>query len=458
MEKVVIKSCDSYNACRLEQIIIDAIDELGLTPNGKVFIKPNEVIAHPKYFKNAYTHPAVLEATIRALKNFSVSEINIGGKAGLTIPTRHVFRHAGYSELIKEYNKIADKSEKRPKARAVYFDEEKQVKKLVNGEIHKEVHVPASFLEANFKIYLPKLKANLCSSAIKGGKPSYGITNALKLNLGIIDDKERVRGHNYNLDKKIADLLVIGSPNLIVTDAIIIGSSSSPLTAKPYNLGAIIIGKNAVAVDSVCAYILGYNPEEIGHIRECSNGGFGPSDLNEINIVCDIPLEDLRAKAKDWDSGRFPSELGYKNIRFYTGKMPENKYCFAGCPTAILEAISILEEFSNKSADNFFQDMAIVFGEYENRPNAGKIILAGSCSSIKNCRVDSSKISSDIHKLNGCPVTIPAGINWLWHYAGDGSLRMQNKPRNPYFDTENMMPFIKDFLTSKFKRYKNKLF
>jgi hypothetical protein len=33
------------------------------------------------------------------------------------------------------------------------------------------------------------------------------LTAALKLNIGILSERQRMRGHNYRLDEKIADLL-----------------------------------------------------------------------------------------------------------------------------------------------------------------------------------------------------------------------------------------------------------
>ncbi len=44
---------------------------------------------------------------------------------------------------------------------------------------------------------------------------------ALKLNVGLLLDRERMWNHNYNLDEKIIDLLEVGFPDFIATDAMV---------------------------------------------------------------------------------------------------------------------------------------------------------------------------------------------------------------------------------------------
>jgi uncharacterized protein (DUF362 family) len=60
--------------------------------------------------------------------------------------------------------------------------------------------------EANYKIWVPKLKFhNACQ-----------ITNALKLNVGLLTPKERILYHDDRVDEKIMGLLEVGYPSLVV--------------------------------------------------------------------------------------------------------------------------------------------------------------------------------------------------------------------------------------------------
>jgi uncharacterized protein (DUF362 family) len=55
--------------------------------------------------------------------------------------------------------------------------------------------------EADFKVWMPKLKYHICCT----------VTNALKLNIGILTHKERMLYHDDRLDEKIVDLLKASS-------------------------------------------------------------------------------------------------------------------------------------------------------------------------------------------------------------------------------------------------------
>ena len=54
---------------------------------------------------------------------------------------------------------------------------------------------------------------------------------------------------------------------LHVCDGIVAGQGNGPLAPEPFNLGLILAGENAAAIDFVGAHLLGMNPEEIPIIR-----------------------------------------------------------------------------------------------------------------------------------------------------------------------------------------------
>ena len=85
---------------------------------------------------------------------------------------------------------------------------------------------------------MPKLKYHIFAN----------ITNALKLNIGILTHSERMLFHDYRLHEKIVDLLEAGYPDLVVTDAIDItyGFESAPY---PVRLGLMLIADDPLAAD-----------------------------------------------------------------------------------------------------------------------------------------------------------------------------------------------------------------
>ena len=147
----------------------------------------------------------------------------------------------------------------------VDFNEEQvKVVPLEKAKHHKTMGVAKSLYEAEFKIWMPKLKFHIVTE----------ITNTLKLNIGILNHKERFLYHDDRLHEKVVDMLEVGYPDVIVSDAITIGRGfeSSPY---PVHLGAILISNEPLACDMVAAKILGYNPESVRHLLEARDRGYG---------------------------------------------------------------------------------------------------------------------------------------------------------------------------------------
>ncbi|HCS49029.1 MAG TPA: FeS-binding protein, partial [Candidatus Aminicenantes bacterium] len=203
--KVILRRADTYDPTLVARIIRDGLDEFGLAPRiqGKITIKPNVVMAHHKVTPSAYTRPEFLDGLLTALEEKAQGEpeISVAEKCGAAIPTSRMFRRAGYYRLRKKH---------RFKLRPIEEARKKTVP-LQKGKVHQKIRTSREIAERDFLIYAPKLKTNALA---------HGLTAALKLNIGILCDGERMWNHNYNLDEKVVDLLEIGHPDFIATDAI----------------------------------------------------------------------------------------------------------------------------------------------------------------------------------------------------------------------------------------------
>ena len=104
--KVIIRRCNDYDPDRIAGIIKEGMEELGIKPYGRVLLKPNVVIAHEKFFPNAYTRKEFLDGVLSATKSYrsEIQELSVGERSGITIPTRYNFKNAGYHEIIKRHN------------------------------------------------------------------------------------------------------------------------------------------------------------------------------------------------------------------------------------------------------------------------------------------------------------------------------------------------------------------
>ncbi|MCG8685682.1 MAG: DUF362 domain-containing protein [Desulfobacterales bacterium] len=381
--KVIIRACDTYDKEKIRVIIQEGIKELGLTPSGKILIKPNIVTANKDYIHHSFTEPAMLESMVQSLRqNFGQTQITIGESGGIGMPTRMFFAESGIREMADSL-KVPLRD---------FNEEQVETVALDRGKCHKTMEVAKSLYEAEFKIWMPKLKFHIVTD----------ITNTLKLNIGILNHKERFLFHDDRLHHKIVDMLEIGYPDLIVSDAITIGRGfeSSPY---PVHLGVILISNEPLACDMVAARILGYDPKKVRHLVEAEKRGYGTLNENEIQVTGDITIQELRERIKDVDSPFQDLNKLDTPLTFYEGMNPESgNLCYGGCTCSIKGALGTAEKRSPGTLKSA-RKAALVMGYYEGdviHPD-GPVFLIGTCAGVSG-RLAAPKVI----RIKGCPVKV----------------------------------------------------
>lgn len=369
--KVILRRCPEYEPARIARIIGEGMDELGVRPRGRALVKPNCVIAHRKFFSHAYTRPEFLDGLLQALqaRGGDVTELAVGERSGITVPTRYAFAEAGYPAVLR-----------RRGVRAYYFDEVPQMERPLSHPhaLRQRLSVAQPVARCDFFVNAPKFKAH----------PWTKVTFALKNYVGIQDDRHRLIDHDYRLETKIVDLQEVIAPSLIVVDGVIAGQQTM-LTPTSFPLGLIILGVNPVAVDSVCARIAGLDPREVSHIRIAHERGLGPVDLSDIELSGDVTLDEARSMADgfrltlDRVEGIFNG--GRSNLTVYAGPPwdPElADYCWGGCPGALVEAMHVVRVVQ-PGVFHEVRPMHIVFGRYEGQVtvrSGERVVLVGDCA------------------------------------------------------------------------------
>jgi len=380
--RVILRKCEDYSTDRITGIIRESVNDLGQVIKGKVFIKPNVVSANRGYIHNSYTQPAVVESMAAVLKDHEVTDIIIGESGGYGIPSRLFLKEAGYFEMSKRINiPVLDMNEY-PSTKT----------KLSKGVCHKEMMLSDLIREADYKIWMPKLKYHIFAS----------ITNALKLNIGILQHSERMLYHDHRIHEKIVDMLEAGYPDLVVSDAIDItyGFESAPY---PAHLGLLLISDNPLAADAVAAYIMGYKPEDVQHLKIASERGYGSLNLKDISIEGDADIEKLRKKPKG--TPRLFQHLNELDtpIRFYAGYAPGTDIiCDGGCEAAVKGLLGTIEKKQPGSLKKA-KPGAIVHGIYKgdiNMPGL-PVMLLGDCT-----RVEGKLAAGKIYRVKGCPIGV----------------------------------------------------
>ncbi|MCC6521791.1 MAG: DUF362 domain-containing protein [Polyangiaceae bacterium] len=459
--KVVIRRCERYDVEAIRRIVREALEAFDLRPSGRTLIKPNVVASGP-LFQHAHTRPEFIEGVVAGLRDrdAGMTEIAVGERCGITIPTRTAFEGAEYYPMFK-----------RARVKHYHFEEEPQVEIPLSHpkRLRDYLFTPEPVARADFFVNCPKFKSH----------PWTTVTFGVKNYIGIQDDRHRLIDHDHRLNDKLRDLQYVTQPQFLAIDAIIAGEGRM-LTPIPFDLGLVICGNNQVALDSVCSRIIGLDPREIDHIRFAHEEGFGPIDLEAIDLGGDVTLAEAVARAKGFKVGLVRVEKYFEgtSISAYAGPPPDSErtdYCWGGCPGAIEEAIEILRLY-DKEVDGKMPRMHVVFGAYRGPIDAKpgeKVVFIGDCAewkgelggklvSVENLYRDRStkdphtakhddiyakmlavtaKLTAARNKthvrLEGCPVSVAEQVLALVSIG---------KTKNPYFAADQVIQFNKGYL------------
>ena len=230
-----------------------------LKPEMSVAIKPNLVVPRPAY-DGATTHTEVVEGIILFLRDFGCEKIKIIESAWIGDSTKMALQVCGYDKLIKKYNvpfvDLKDNSH-----RDLKYDD-------LNIAINNEA------LDTDFLINAPVLKAH-CQTRL---------TCCMKNLKGCIPDSEKRRFHTLGLDKPIAVLNALLKPGYNVIDGIC-GDLSFEEGGTPVVSNRILAGRDPMLLDSYCAELIGYAPDEIGYLNYAKKIGLGEYFSAQTEII-----------------------------------------------------------------------------------------------------------------------------------------------------------------------------
>jgi uncharacterized protein (DUF362 family) len=376
--QVYLGSCPGYNTDNVAAIIAQALEKTPLAKPiaGKVVIKPNLVMAHPKVATECFTRSEVMAGVLKILRDRGkdIEKIDIVEKSGLGVTTATMFRHAGYRQLKRKYGVKLRAMEERRRSTVV----------LEKGRRHSHITIAKEMAERDFLVFVPKLKTNVLSHAYSG---------ALKLNIGTVDGNERILHHDKNLHIKIVDILEAANPDLIVTDGIRMAFGGNQMTQPGTDMGVVIVSTNAVAHDMVCAKLLNLDPFKIEHIHEAIQRGYGPSSFDDIEILGDYPITQGQTICKGLDFGFYPVDRFPCNFDIRSG----TPYCTGGCHGIFLDWLHMVKDRTPKRLKRF-PKLTVLIGKVDGPLEAKKVLLVGDCA-----RASRSISAKRTKCIKGCP-------------------------------------------------------
>jgi uncharacterized protein (DUF362 family) len=478
--RVILRHCDRYDVATIRRIVREGMEALGIVPEGKTLVKPN-CVSSGEQFLHAYTRPEFLEGVLLAIQDRDaarddrskpMTELAVGERCGITIPTRMAFEGAGYYPMFE-----------RTRVKHYHFEEEPQVEIPLThpGRLRDYLFTPEPVAKADTFINCPKFKSH----------PWTTVTFSMKNYIGIQDDRHRLIDHDHRLDEKIRDLQFIVQPKFIAIDCIVAGEGRM-LTPKPRQMSLILIGNSQAAIDAVGCHILGLDPRSVDHLRLAEEAGFGSLDLATISVEGDVPLEEAQRRAAGFQVGLIRVEKYFEgtNVTAYAGPPPEKEktdYCWGGCPGALEESIEILRQYDSE-CDEKMPRVHIVFGAYEGpipRKAEEPIVFIGDCATYdgesggRHVHIDSlykdrrtkdpysakhddiyakmislqrvisqGKKDGNIIRLAGCPVSVSEQVLMFCALS---------KIKNPILDPSAAVDFNKAYISWRAKMVEKKL-
>jgi len=250
--KVSVVKCSSYSQDEVNAAVKRAIELIGgidIKEGSTVLLKPN-VLGNNKPEDCITTHPSVLDAVCRLLKNKKLKLI-IGDSSGMGIAggTKAAMITAGMGEIAKKYG-----------ARLMPLESaECSIINNKNYGVLKEISISCVPLKAGYIINLPKLKTHTL----------VRYTGAVKNMFGVVPGGNKTNCHKIaTTEERFAHLLldiyqnVI--PHLTIMDGVYGIEGNGPGSGgRKRKAGIILASKNGIALDFVASKIIGFKPLDI---------------------------------------------------------------------------------------------------------------------------------------------------------------------------------------------------
>jgi uncharacterized protein (DUF362 family) len=104
----------------------------------------------------------------------------------------------------------------------------------------------------------------------------------MKNMFGMLTTKWKGRLHVHGMDKVVHDICITLPPALTVIDGFVAMEGRGPVHGKPVQMNTILASSDVVAADATAARVMGFDPDEVDHIRWAHESQVGNKDNAEI--------------------------------------------------------------------------------------------------------------------------------------------------------------------------------
>ncbi|MGP1508110.1 MAG: DUF362 domain-containing protein [Sphaerochaeta sp.] len=258
---VAIDKCINYDINSIYPCLKNICEKAGMpdVSGRKVLLKPN-ILSDTKPENCITTHPEIIRALIRLLKNHGVSEIYVGDSPGLHTQTFNA-KICGIAEVCEQEGALWSN----------FLDE--PVTKRIDGTFAK---LPMARIldEVDLVFSVCKFKTHTLMYATGATKNLFGIVP--NVNKAVCHAKYPSRGSFAKLIVGIHETI---KPAFCIMDAILAMEGAGPANGTPRALNLLIASKSCYAADAAQATIMGYDPNDIPILNEAKRRRLLPGEI-----------------------------------------------------------------------------------------------------------------------------------------------------------------------------------
>lgn len=239
-----------------------------------LIIKPNLVSS---YVQLAVTHVDTVKAIIDFIRQYYGGKILVA--EGSASDTLTAYKNFDYTKLAREREiELFDLNQDNYREIMVYNDRYDEI----------PVRIAEKVLESDYRISAAVLKTHDTVIA------TLSIKNVVVGSI-IRYDKHRIHQGYKAINLNIYKIAKYVWPNLAIIDGYTAMEGNGPVSGTPVDMGTVIASTDPLAADTVGAYIMGFDPDDIGYLHYIKMAGMGEGDIDKIEIVGER-LEDVRRK------------------------------------------------------------------------------------------------------------------------------------------------------------------
>jgi len=271
--RVSLKKCAGYDNDEVLKSVREALVPLGgmssfVSGGERILIKPN-LLAAKSAEAAVTTHPSVIRALIRLVREAGATPF-VGDSPAIGKPSQ-VAKKSGIFKVCEEEG-----------VEFIGFNEAVEVENP-QGHIFKRLTLARAAVDADGIINAPKLKTHA----------QVLLTMGVKNIFGCVPGKRKPQWHlSAGVDTlyfadMILDLYLFMKPRLTVMDAVTAMEGNGPASGDPRDMGLIAASKDALALDAVCAHILGVPSEDVPILTAALKRGLEAADYGHTTVLGD---------------------------------------------------------------------------------------------------------------------------------------------------------------------------